>query len=209
MTVVLCQHCGADLSHHPLLAVEEPSTSKCFDCGLASDDGGAWQPSFEADEVIRYRLDDWSPGQRLALALALYDVPFRWDPGPVIVVREEGRSVVEAFLHERGTVGVPADREAGSDDEDATGEGVESAMSDLFLGADQLVRAPWDGIAMARVRELGVLVGSSMPPFGIEPRVWDELAARAAGIAAAGHAGDLEGVEERARHLRLFLRDLV
>ncbi len=71
MTVVLCQHCGTDLSHHPSFAVEAPSTPQCFDCGLASEDGGAWQPSFEPDEEVRYHLDEWSPEQRLALALTL------------------------------------------------------------------------------------------------------------------------------------------
>ena len=205
MTVVVCQHCGADLSHHPLFAVEDPSTGKCFDCGLAAQDGGAWQPSFNVDEEIHYRLDDWSPGRRMALALALYDVPFRWEPGPVVVVRSEDRSVVETFLDEPETT----DEHTGFDDQEETAEGAESAMSDLFLGADQLVRAPWDGTALARVAELGVLVGSSEPPFGVERRVWDELAARAAGIVAAGHVGDQDGVEERARNLRLFLRDLV
>lgn len=205
MTVVLCQHCGADLSHHPQFAVEDPSTGKCFDCGLAAQEGGAWQPSFDADEETHYRLDDWSPGQRLGLALALHDVPFRWEPGPVIVVRDGDRSVVEAFLDESGTT----DEHPGFDDQEEPGEGVESAMSDLFICADQLARAPWDGTALARVANLGVLVGSSVPPFGVEPRVWEELAARAAGIVAAGHMGDQDGVEERARHLRLFLRDLV
>lgn len=38
---------------------------------------------------------------------------------------------------------------------------------------------------------------------------WDEIAARAARILAAGEAGDDETVETSARELRLFLRDYV
>jgi hypothetical protein len=63
---VLCQHCGADLSHHPAFAVEAPSTPQCFDGALASEDGGAWQPSFEPDEEVRYPLDEWRAEKRLA-----------------------------------------------------------------------------------------------------------------------------------------------
>lgn len=206
MTVVLCQHCGADLSHHPSRDVQAPSTSQCFDCGLASADGGAWQPSFHPQEEIRYRLHDWSPGRRLALGLALHDVPFRWEPGPIIVVREEGRSVVGAFLEDSGTGTDGAGDEIDVEEED---DGVVSAMGDLFVCADQLVRAPWDNIAVSRLRELGVLVRGSIPPFGIPPGIWRELATRASAIVAASDEGDHDSVEHRARHLRLFLRDYV
>ncbi|HEV2811302.1 MAG TPA: hypothetical protein VGV93_13010 [Acidimicrobiales bacterium] len=212
MTVVLCQHCGADLSHHPSRNVEAPSTSQCFDCGLASADGGAWQPSFHPQEEIRYRLHDWSSGRRLALGLALHDAPFRWEPGPIIVVREEGRSVVDAFLEASGTGsdGAGDDTDVDhEDDEDDEDDGVESAMGDLFVCADQLVRAPWKSTAVRRLRELGALVRSSIPPFGIPPGIWKELATRASAIAAASDEGDHDSVEDRARHLRLFLRDYV
>ncbi len=208
MAVVLCQQCGADLSHHPSYSIEDPSSSQCFDCGLASADGGAWQPSFHPQEGIRYGLHDWSPGRRLALGLALHDVPFRWLPGPIVVVREEDRSVVDAFLEASGTGsdGPGDEPDADEDDED---DGLESAMGDLFVCADQLVHAPWDSTAVRRLRELGVLVRNSIPPFGLAPGTWRELATRASAIVAASDEGDHDSVEHRARHLRVLLRDYV
>lgn len=209
MTVVLCQHCGADLSHHPSFHVEAASAPQCFDCGLASEDGGAWQPTFEPDEEIRHRLDNWSVGQRLGLSLVLHDVPFRWEPGPVLVVREEGQALIEAFLDDVAAGGDGAGDEADRNEHDELSEEIELAMGELFVSADRLVHAPWDGTAVARMRELGALVETSLPPFGIEPHFWKEIATRAVAIAVAGDMADHDGVEDGARHLRLFLRDYV
>jgi hypothetical protein len=62
---------------------------------------------------------------------------------------------------------------------------------------------------LVRSRRLGDLVERSMPPFGIEPLVRREIATRAAAIVVAGDQGDLDGVDDRARHLRMFLRGYV
>ncbi|MBW3575060.1 MAG: hypothetical protein KY450_09355 [Actinobacteria bacterium] len=209
MTVVLCQHCGADLSHHPSYSVESPSSGQCYDCGLASADGGAWQPFFHPEEAIRYRLHDWSPGRRLALGLALHDVPFCWEPGPVIVVREEARSVIEAFLEESGTGNDGAGDGTDVGDEDQASDAVSLAMGDLFVCADQLLHAPWNSTVVRRMRELGLLVNASMPPFGVPLGVWRELATRTSAIVAASDERNHDSVEHTARELRLFLRDYV
>jgi hypothetical protein len=209
VTVVLCQHCGADLSHHPSFAVETPSVTQCFDCGLAPSDGGAWEPSFDADEEIRYRLADWSVEQRLALALVLHDVPFRWEVGPVLVVRDEGDAVVQAFLDDLAATGGAGDNEATGIDPDGSSEEVESAMGELFVTADRLVHVPWDGVALARMRELAALVSTAAPPYGIEARFWHEIAARAGAIGVAGDLADQDGVEHGCSELRLLLRDYV
>lgn len=185
------------------------STIRCLDCGLAAEDGGAWQPPFEPHEEIRYRLDDWDPGRRLALALALYDVPFRWEPGPVLVVREEGHAVIQAFLDDVGTEGNGAGEEAAWDEQVGVSDDVASAMGELFLSADRLRRAPWDRTALERMRDLGALVQTSMPPFGIDAPVWKEIATRALDVVVAGDLDDHDGVEDGAARLRSFLRDYV
>ena len=95
------------------------------------------------------------------------------------------------------------------DDEDDARDGAESAMWELFVCADQLVRAPWNSTAVRRLRELGALVRGSIPPFGIPPGTWRELAGRVSAIVAASDEGDHDSVEYRARHLRLLLRDYV
>lgn len=70
MPVMLCQHCGADLSHHPLLYPESPSVSSCFDCGLDPGDTGAWQLRFPPGEKFLHLLGDWTPTRRVALSVA-------------------------------------------------------------------------------------------------------------------------------------------
>jgi hypothetical protein len=124
----------------------------------------------------------------------------------VLVVREEGRALVEAFLCDMASGDDRDGDKAGWDEQDEGSEEVESAMGELFVGADHLVRAPWDAGTLGLVRSLGGLVERSMPPFGIEPRGWREIATRAAAIVVAGDLGDLDGAEDRARHLRMFLR---
>ena len=117
--------------------------------------------------------------------------------------------MVDAFLEASGTRSDDAGDETDVDDEDDASDAVESAMGDLFVGADQLVHAPWDSTAVSRLRELGLLIKGSIPPFGILPGTWREFATRASAIVAASDEGDHDSVEQRARHLRLLLRDYV
>lgn len=205
MPVMLCQHCGTDLSHHPLLHPESPSVSRCFDCGLDPGDTGAWQLRFPPGEEFRHLLGDWTPTRRIALSLALQDVAFRWEPGPVVVVRREGEAIFQALVDEPEPPGSEA--EPGADD-GASAE-VESAMGEMYLTADRLAHTWWDAELLVRLSELARSVSACKPPFGIEEGMWDEIAARAARIVAAGEAGDDEAVETSARELRLFLRDYV
>lgn len=209
MTVVLCQHCGADLSHHPALTHEGVSLARCFDCGLAPDDGGAWHRPFDRGEEIYYRLHDWSPAERVRLVVMLYDVPFRWQPGPVLVIREDAVAVVESFLDEARRGCDDRGDTAGLVDDDEAGDEVAAAMSELFVTADRLLHAPWDTALLARMAQLAALVEVSDPPFGIGAKVWAEIATRARAVAAAGDSGELDDVEGDARQLRLFLRDYV
>lgn len=206
----MCQHCGADLSHHPALAYEGVALARCFDCGLAPDDGGAWHRPFDRGEEICYRLHDWSPAERVRLVLMLYDVPFRWEPGPVLVVREDAVAVVESFLDEAERGGDDRGDTADAVDDDVVGDEVAAAaMSELFVTADRLLHAPWDTALLARITQLAALVEMSDTPFGIEANMWAEVATRTRAVAAAGDLSDLDQVEDDARQLRLFLRDYV
>jgi hypothetical protein len=205
--ILLCQHCGASPTENPYGAFN----ARCSDCGLVPDVGGAWEGSFDPEDEILYRLDAWPAGDRLALGLALcdHDVPFKWEPGPVLVVRQEGQAVVEAFLDEMDAAGA----DGGSDDawlENAEVDpAVESALGDLFDAADRLMHAPWDVGRLAQVSELTRLVGTSDPPFGIEQRTWEAVAAQSAAVVEAGDQEDVELVAERARALRALIREFV
>jgi hypothetical protein len=213
VNVHLCQHCGADLIHHALLPVDARGTvHRCPDCGLNPDDGGAWHRPFDPDDEILYNLDDWEPGNRIGLTLALCDadVPFRWSPGPVLVVREEGQAVVEAFLDElEAESDATAPEEAGWEEDGSTGEEGAAALGDLFETADRLLRRPWEIASLAQMEELVGVVNESEPPFGIEPGVWEAIESGAAAVVAAGHLDDEEGVQDAARRLRALLREYV
>ena len=210
MTAWLCQQCGADLIRQHGRLPDSPRLGQCLECGLAPDEGGTWLPALAPDEEVRYLLDTWSAGERVALALTLYDVPFRWEPGPVLVVREEGQEVVDAYLAELEAGGGPPDPFAGmEDDDEGGGEDVAAAMGEAFLTADRLVHAPWDGPLQASTAELAGVIGTSPPPYGIERAVWDDIAQLASAVVTAGAAGDEEAVGEAARQLRHRLRDYV
>jgi len=208
MTVTVCRHCGADISQHPFRMPESGAVGRCPDCGLSPDDGLPAQYRFSADEAILYRLDDWTPSERLAIALALHDVPFHWDPGPVLVVREEGQAVVEAFLDDlaQDTVGNALWPDDGPADEDGENEPL---LGELFVTADRLLHAPWDVALLAHMAHLTAVALRAGPPFGIEPPAWEEIRVGAAAVTAADRRDDDEGVEEGARHLRELLRELV
>lgn len=208
MSVRLCRHCGADLFHHPGFYPEDPSVAGCFDCGLAPGDGEAWPTAFDGGEQLRYHLGDWSPGERVALALVLQDVPFGWEPGPAIVVGREGQVVVEDFLAERaaGAGREVAELEAADDGAD---EEVAAFMGELFVTADRLVHTPWDKALVERMRQLQSLVAASDPPYGVEATTWRSILALAGAVVAAGDVGDDDAVEDRGRRLRSDLRDLV
>ena len=205
--ILLCQHCGASPMQNPY----GEFNARCMDCGLAPDTGGAWEGSFDPDEEVLYRLDDWPAGDRLALGLALFDndVPFKWEPGPVLVVREEGQAVVEAFLDEMEAAGgvVPTmPIEEGDDEVDLA---VESALGDVFVVADRLMHTPWDVALLTQLAALSQLVRTSAPPFGIEKATWEAVATRGSAVVEAGDDEDVELVAERARELRALVREYV
>jgi hypothetical protein len=181
----------------------------CRDCRLAPDPAApASLPAQQDGEPeIEYGLDSWPAEDRVGLGMALnqQSVPWRWEPGPVLVIRELDEAIVEAALGQAG------EEEAGWEDVEGeeADETAQAAMSDLFLAADRLVHSPSDGDLVEEVSRLASVVDESAPPFGVEPSVWDEISRLAGAVVVAAEEGDEEGVEEAARAVRDFLRDYV
>jgi hypothetical protein len=162
--------------------------------------------SDEGPDELLFDLDSWPAQDRVALGVALNDrgVLWRWEPGPVLVVREFDESVVEEMLDAT---------EGGDDWEDLEGEesdeAAQEAMSDLFLAADRLVHSPGSAPLIEQVARLEDVVTDSPPPFGVHPSAWDQMGDLAAGLVTAAEEADDEAVEQAAAALREFLRPYV
>jgi hypothetical protein len=198
--MTVCAHCGAEYTAGVNVA--------CRDCKLALEPTAtATLPMSDVgpDELL-FELDSWPAEQRVALGVQLTerDVPWRWEPGPVLVVREFDEALVEEVLD---------DAEGGDDWEDMEGEEADevaqAAMGDLFLAADGLVRSPDNGSLLEEVARLEAIVTESNPPYGVDTTVWDEIGDLASGLVAAGEEDDEEAVEQAAASLREFLRQYV
>ena len=198
--MVVCSHCGAEYT--------AGVNAACRDCKLAPDDAGgpSLPESDEGPDELLFELESWPAEDRVGLGVSLNDagVAWRWEPGPVLVVREFDEAIVEDLLD---------DAEGGDDWEDIEGEeadeAAQGAMSDLFLAADRLVHSPGSATLVAEVARLEAVVADSAPPFGVDPAVWDEIGELAAGLLGAGEDADDDAVEQAAAALREYLRPYV
>lgn len=87
----------------------------------------------------------------------------------------------------------------------------QSSMSDLFLLSDQVIHEPWREDLVAEIDQLGLQVGSTEPPFGVDAQTWNDIARLAAAVVEP-YAEDMAEdavVEGAARRLRDFLRNYV
>ena len=196
----VCSYCGAEFT--------AGINAACRDCRLAPESAEvpSLPPSDEGPDELLFELETWPAEDRVGLGVALTDrgISWRWEPGPVLVVREFDEAVVEELLDQA---------EGGDDWEDLEGEeadeAAQSAMSDLFLAADRLVHNPDSGPLVQEVARLEAVVADSAPPFGVETAVWDEIGELAAGLLGAGEDGDEQAVEQAAAALREYLRPYV
>jgi hypothetical protein len=197
----LCTHCGVEVSAGVRAA--------CPDCRLAPDVTvpPTLPASEDGPEEVSFDLSAWPAADRVALGVTLdsQEVPWRWEPGPALVVRAFDEAVVEEQLDEEGADdGGWEDVEGEESDEEA-----QTLMSDLFDVADRLVHTPWEADLLAEAARLGAAAGESKPPFGIEPQTWRAVTDRAGAIATAAEDEDQVAVEDAARELRDYLRDYV
>lgn len=214
--VTCCSHCGADLSFRPAGAVLGHWDPRCPDCGLAVDEeAGTLVPG---QDEVEYPLAEWSPRDRIELRRAVSEagVPWRWEPGPSLVVPEEDQETVEAVLDELEAEEAEEDPDAvAALDDEYDEESVEeeeaaqNAMGELFVVTDRLQHTPWSGELVAEVDRLLVTVEDTPPPFGVDAAAWEKIGALAAAVVDAADAGDDDAVAEAARSLRAFLRDYV
>ena len=201
---MLCSHCGAPFT--------PGANAACRECRLAPNDPA--EPTLpdddEGPDEVGFDLSDWPAEDRVSVGVTLDGdaVPFRWDPGPMLVVREFDETVVEDLLDS-----MAGDEEGGWEDVGEEGgeeeDDAETVMGDLFDVADRLIHAPWNREFAEEVRGLIEVIEASEPPFGIVPEMWDQIANLAGAVIAGADEQDDVAVEDAATALRSYLREYV
>jgi hypothetical protein len=212
-----CPRCGANFA--PDVNMEFSTTQVlCVECGLSLEDPPEYlAPSEADDDQIAYDLSEWPADDRAIASADLVElgIPYRWEDNLVLVVPAEVEEQVDAMLDE-------IDEDAMADDEEALvdletgedgGEEAATAMSDLFIAADGLSRETYDEERVVEFIEAASAVGQCLPPYGIEPIVWNRIQTEASAIVTTLEKGedgdDHEAVTSAARALRDFLRNYV
>ena len=221
--MALCANCGAEWAAGLQAA--------CRDCRLASDTTA--EPSLpdldDGPDEMLFDLSLWPAEERVALGLSLdeREIPWRWEPGPDLVVRESDQAVVEELLDEEeggdddweelsdedaddleADLELDGDEEEDEGDEDG-GEEAAAAMGGLFDAADRLMRNPANVEALVDVDHLATVVAESAPPYGVEQKTWEQVSTLADAVLTASDDEDEGGVAESSRALRDFLRTFV
>jgi len=238
--ILFCPRCGAEFGQE--FKGEWFSTAvRCADCGITVADPPLTLARGPADDEVEYSLADWTVPERATAttALAEVDIPYRWEPGLVLVVPAVAEDEVDLLLEELDVADVadgpapdaasggiadekdPAgdeaaeegfaeDGEAEEDDDADGGEEAQAAMADLFVVADRLQHDPADVHLGAKLTGLAATVAASFPPYGIARPVWRQIQGLSATVVAGLDEGeDDDVVATDARALRDFLRDLV
>jgi hypothetical protein len=212
-----CPRCGALFA--PDVNMEFSTTQAlCVECGLSIEDPPEYlAPSEVDDDQIAYDLAEWPPDDRAIASADLVElgIPYRWEENLVLVVPAGVEEQVDAILDEIDENALASDEdalvelEAGEDG----GEEAAIAMSDLFIAADGLSHDTYDEPRVVEFIEAASAVGQCLPPYGIEPPVWNRVQKEASAIVTALEKGedgdDNETITSAARALRDFLRNYV
>ena len=192
--------------------------ARCWDCQLAMDSPHPSPMAEEnLEEEVAYDLRDWPASARVELALTLGErrIPFRWEPGPDLIVAEDVEDAVEKLLDaaEAAADSDDAGDELADEDWDDTGdesEATQASMGDLFVAADRLMHEPWDEDVADDLREATGAIEASKAPFGIGVDTWAKVRALAVVVRDDLDGGvDDDVLTQDARTLREALRPWV
>ncbi len=212
-----CPRCGAFFA--PDVNMEFSTTQVlCRECGLSLEDPPVSLAPAENDEdQIAYDLAEWPPEDRAIASADLVElgIPYRWEDNIVLVVPAGTEEQVDAILDEIDENALASDEAALVDLETGEdgGEEAATAMSDMFLAADGLSNDTYDEEKVVEFIEAASAVGQCLPPYGMEPLVWNRIQSEAAAIVTTLEKGedgdDDEAVTSAARALRDLLRNYV
>ena len=211
-----CPRCGAEFA--PDVNVEFSSTQAlCVACGLSLEDPPEpLAPSEVDDDQIAYDLSEWPPEDRTIASADLVEmeIPYRWEDKLVLVVPAEAEEQVDAILDEieenalAEEEGFEGDESLLPEEGEDGGEEAAAAMSDLFIAADGLQHGTYDEQRVVEFMEAAAAVAQCLPPYGIEPHVWQRVQNESSTIVAALEKSDDDNDEATATAARA-LRDLL
>ena len=165
----------------------------------------------EGVPTTEYDLDEWPTPDRQALTHALEgaSIPFNWD-GNVLLVGTGDESIVEALLDEieRGEyVDLDADPASGGDA--APTQPPPEVLTTFFLASERLRRDPLDPDGLEQLLLATDVAEPEQPPFGVQPRLWQQTCELADALADAlvdDDEPDLDAARSAAEALYDLLR---
>ncbi len=159
----------------------------------------------ESDPAVEYEFENWDSDDRAAASeiLTTHVVPFRWEPGLIMVVAAHREAEVDAILDELDESAAANDAALPEADEDwGQGEDAFAALGDLYDAADRLFHTPTGTTAANDLRVAGATVRGAPPPFGFNPVLWKtagELATQLETLLTDGSNDDIRGGAEALR----------
>ena len=221
--VLLCQACGADPrgSWGSNVPRGNLADGTCPDCGRVLTAPFNRAVLADGDPAVEYEFEDWDAEERAATAdmLTARIVPFRWEPGLILAVAAHREAEADAVLDELEAAddaisdqaiaddAFPAVDDAdggfaGGEEDGGGGEDAFAALGRLFDAADRLFHTPTGTTAANDLRESGVVVRGSAPPYGFDPQLWRTAGEVAGQVEALLIEGSNEDIAARARALR-------
>jgi hypothetical protein len=210
--IAVCPRCGAEFPTRVHGAGVLVQTERCADCGVTVADPPPMLAPGPEEEEVEYGLAGWPASGRSQVVSGLLEaeIPYRWEPGLVLVVPAVAEEEVDRLLDELEDDVAPVGAADVAEDDADGGEEAQAAMADLFVAADRLQHAPADESIAGEVLGAATLVRASAPPYGIERPVWRRIQDLAGALVGdMDEAAGEDVVAEDARSLRDFLRDLV
>lgn len=180
-----------------------------IDQGDAPVGGPAPEPVPLVDGVptTEYDLGEWAEGERGSLRTALAEaaVPQRWE-GDVLLVATADEAVVDELLDEieRGEYVDTTSAAAGQSGEQADAE----VLTTFFLAGERLRRDPLDPDGLEQLLAANEVADPEAPPFGVQPRLWQQTCALAEQLTDA-LVGDDEPDHATAMDMAGSLHDLL
>jgi len=166
----LCPSCGADVGE---------AEGDCPECDRPLVAGFIRPSLANGEEVVEYDCDALDAEERVATtdSLTKAAIPYRWEPGLVLVVAASREAEADELFGE----------------DDGEGEEAFAAIGDLYDAADRLFHSPLSRGAKKELRRAGEIVRAADPPYGFSPVLWrtaGELANQLLGLFDQGASDD-------------------
>ncbi|HJM31982.1 MAG TPA: hypothetical protein QGI23_06580 [Acidimicrobiales bacterium] len=139
---------------------------------------------FFFEQKTAYEMTDWADAEQTAFSdlLARLGIAHEFDEVGDLVVLASDEDAVETAIDAF---------ESGSDDRpELDGLDGNRMMTQVFVACDRLRKDPRDDAGISKLVELAPVFSGHRPPFGIDPKLWDALGERSAGLVDLLAAGD-------------------